>query len=488
MGKKLIAGTIVAGAIALAPMAAKSVIDSTIETQKTNLAQNGINLNIINNTGYFSSNREFELTIDDEKKFKDFLSSLTTNKDLAYDTFFKSFKKKDMEKFDKFMKGMVFKGNITNSNINPNSDIEAYTYLHKFSDDIMESIKKDETGQKYILPFIKNEGLAFTTVLSNDGKIKTVSFKDINETMTKTSKRTGKTESMKLEFLGHEYINKSSATNIIGEMTLDKMAFALTGNKKSEFALNGVKYDFDYLNELISRGSMSIDSVKVLTERGYKTKRTEVINLNKTTFSSDGFLKDKKYFANLNIENNGIEFKSRRNNLDLKKAKFDLAISNANYEALTKLNKSYVKFQTLSLETQGMTKAQRRAHMDKILDPMLNSLGEVVNSGFDVDASLKLEDFLAKRLNLSDAKVNISATLKENKLNLKTFNKLFLLGVINADINIEMTEDDLKSVINDLGSRVAPMVMMYAKVENKKATFHLSLKDGKIEVNGKKVN
>lgn len=481
MAKKIIAGVVVAGAIALAPMAAKSVIDTTIETQKTNLEKNGINLNILNNTGYFSSNREFELRIENVEKFKDFLSSLAVNKDMAYDKIFSKLKKRDIEKFDKFVKGMVFKGNISNSNINPSSDIEAYTYLHKFSDETMTYLEKDETGKKYILPFLKEEGIAFTTVLSNEGKIKTVSLKDINETLEKT-KKSGKTETMDFKVLGHKYVNKSTDTNIIGNMNLDKMAFAFNGRNDVKMSFNKLAYDFDYLNELISKGSMTLGSVEIIAKKGEKAV------LKDTKVTSDGYLKDNKYFANVTFENNGFELISRKSDLSLKKVNFDFAISNANYEALTKLNKSYMAFESASLDVQGMSRIERKKHLANISQPLIDSLGEVVNSGLDLDINLDLQKLLFKKLNLEDAKVNVMATLKKNDLNIKTFNKLFLLGVIDADINIEMTENDLKHIINTANPKIAPMIMMYAKIENKKATFHLNLKDGKIQVNGKKVN
>ncbi|KAB7884250.1 hypothetical protein, partial [Poseidonibacter ostreae] len=257
MSKKAILGIIVLIAFILAPLGIRNIVDTTIKSQKLELNDKGILLSIDNTQGYLNSVRDFTLTITNEVKFKEYLTDILLEKYPVYEVFINNFRKSDSKKFDEFLKGIVFKGNIKSSNINPSSDIEVYTYLDKFSDEIMSKIKEDKESSKFILSFLEEESLALTILFDNEVKVKTLSLKDIDENI-KTTSKSGKEVKGKFEILGHKLINNSNDKAIIADLKLDKINISINAKNNVVFLIKDIEYNMNYENQFINNGELGI--------------------------------------------------------------------------------------------------------------------------------------------------------------------------------------------------------------------------------------
>jgi hypothetical protein len=479
MSKKAILGGVVLTALALSPVGIKNIVDTTIELQKSNLNDKGILLSITNSEGYLNTRRDFSLTIIDEVKFKKYFRDVLLEKYPVYEVLINNFTKNDTRKLDEFLKGIVFKGNIKNSNINPSSNIEVYTYLDKFSDEIMSKIKADEESARVILPLFQKESLALNILFDSKAVLKTLSLKDIDESMESISKSGKKTEA-KFQILGHEVVNNSTDTAIIADVKFDKINIDVKARDNVNFVFNEIKYNINYKNQFINNGEMEIKSLD------FKIDDNKKLHLGETKLISEGLLTNEVYSANSTISTSDFKFKDERNNSSLDNLYIDLHLNDLDYKNIEKLNNAYLSFESASLNSNS-TK-DRKTQMEVAKKPLINELTTLVNNGLSLKIDASVLGLKTKKLNLDTVELKFDAKLDKNNLSIKTFNKFSLLSLLSAKAKLEMFEDDYTSLTSTIHPRMAQVFSLYAQKDNDKVVFNLDLKKGKIEVNGKKVN
>jgi hypothetical protein len=479
MSKKAILGGVVLTALALAPIGIKNIVDSTIQSQKSNLNEKGILLSIDNSKGYLNSSRDFTLTITDEVKFKEYFKDTLLQKYPIYEAFINNLTKSDTKKFDEFLKGIVFKGNIQSSNINPSSDIEVYTYLDKFSDEIMSKIKADEESKRIILPLFEKESLALNLLFDNKARLKTLVLKDIDENMQSTSKSGKKTEA-KFQILGHKVINNSTDKAIIADVKFDKINIGIKARDNVNFLFNEMKYNINYKSQFINNGELKIKNISL------KIDDNRNLQLGETMLLSSGLITNGIYSANSTISTSDFKLKAKGANTSLDDLFIDLNLNDLEYKNIEKLNSAYLDFESASLYSTN-TK-DRKIQMEASKKSLINELTTLVNNGLSLKVDTSVVGLKSQKLNLDAVELKLDAKLDKNDLSIKTFNKFSILTSLSAKAKLQMEDEDYKNISSTIHPRMAQIVSMYALKENGKVVFNLDLKKGKIEVNGKKIN
>jgi hypothetical protein len=479
MNKKVILGGIVLTALALAPLGIKNIVDTTIQSEKSNLNNKGILLSIDNSEGYLTTRRDFTITITDEVKFKEYFKNILVERYPIYEAFIDGFIKKDSKEFDEMLKGIVFKGNIKNSNINPSSDIEVYTYLDKSSDAIMSKIKADKESARVILPFFEKESLALNILFDSKANLKTLSLKDIDENIKTTSKSGKKTE-VKFQILGHRIVNNSNDKAIIADVNFDKINIDIKARDNVNFSFNEIKYNINYENQFINNGELGIKNISL------KIDDNRNLQLGETKLASEGLVTKGVYSANSTMSTSNFKFKSKRMNASLDDLYIDLHLNDLDYKNIDELNNAYFVFQSASVNARSSKDAKTK--METANKNIIRELTTLVHNGLSLKIDASLLGFKSKKLNLNMIDLKLDAKLDKNNLSIKTFSMMSLLSSLSAIAKLEILEDDYNNLSSTLHPRMVKLFSMYALKKNDKVIFNLDLKKGKIEVNGKKVN
>ena len=484
MSKKAILGIIVLIVFILAPLGIRNIVDTTIKSQKLELNDKGILLSIDNTQGYLNSVRDFTLTITNEVKFKEYLTDILLEKYPVYEVFINNFRKSDSKKFDEFLKGIVFKGNIKSSNINPSSDIEVYTYLDKFSDEIMSKIKEDKESSKFILSFLEEESLALTILFDNEVKVKTLSLKDIDENI-KTTSKSGKEVKGKFEILGHKLINNSNDKAIIADLKLDKINISINAKNNVVFLIKDIEYNMNYENQFINNGELGIKNINI------KINDNRSLQLKETKLLSSGLVSNEVYSVNSRISTSDFklsDFKLKNKSIEtsLDSLDIDVYLNNLDYKNIKKLNNAYQAFYATSINAR--TSKDARTQMDATNKQIVSELTTLVNNGLSLRIDTSLRGLKNKKIDLNSLDLKVDAKLDKNDLSINTFNKFSILNLLNVKAKLEILEDDYKNFSSIIHPSMAQIVSLYALEKNDKVVFELDIKKGKIEVNGKKVN
>lgn len=481
MNKKMILGGIVVAAIALAPLGVKNMIDKSIDLKKTELSNIGVFLSIEKDEGYINSTRDFKVTIKDENKFKEYFKSSVIKEYPAYEILIDEFMKEETKNFDEFLKGIVFKGNIKNSNLNPSSDIKVYAYLDSLSNEIMNDIKKDKEASEIIMPLFEKEALAFNMVFDSKSKLKTISLKDINEKIKSTNKAGEKAEG-NFQLLGYEIINKSTDKEIIADAKLDKIQFDIDSKSDVNIVLNNLKYNINYESQFVNNGKMQIDNINLVADSKVD------INLGKTEVDSSGVVTNGVYSAKSNMKTKNFKIKDEQTNISLNDLNLNMYFDDVDYKSLKNLTDAYNTYSFENLKAASLPKEERIVEMQKNVLPLLKELTTFLNNGLSMKIDSNLLGFNNGQLKLDDIKFDLDAKLNKNDLNVQSLNQLVILSLLNVDANLEMMEKDFVNLTGVINPQFAQMMTMYAKREDGKVLFDLDLKKGKIEVNGQKVN
>ena len=421
MNKKIIFGGVILTALILTPIGIENIVDTTIESQKSVLNDKGILLSIDNTEGYLNTRRDFTLTITNEVKFKEYLTNILLEKYPVYEAFINNFRRSDTEKFDEILKGIVFKGNIKSSNINPSSDIEVYTYLDKFSDDIMSKIKADKESTKFMLPLFEKESLALNILFDSEAKIKTLSLKNIDENMKATSK-SGKKIEGKFQVLGHELINNSNDKVIIADLKFDKINIDIKAKDNVIFSINDIKYNMNYENQFINNGELGIKNINI------KINDNRNLQLGETKLISSGLVTNEVYSVNSTISTSDFKlsdfkFKNKRTNTSLDNLYIDLYLNDLDYKNIEKLNNAYQVFYTASIKARSSKDG--RIEMETANKQIISELTTLVNNGVSLKIDASLRGLKSKKVSLNSFDLKVDAKLDKNNLSIKTFNKFF---------------------------------------------------------------
>ena len=481
MNKKVILGGIAIAAFVLAPIGIKKMIDNSIDLKKSELNKVGVLLSIDNSEGYLKTTRDFTITIKDETKFKKYFKNILSEKYPVYEMILSRFEQNNGESLDEFLKGVVFKGNINNSNISPSSEISVYTYLDKLSENIMTEIKNDAESSKIILPLFEKEAFAFNMVFDSDTKLKTLALKDIDENIKTTSKYGNTTEGI-FQILGNKVINNSTEKEIVSNIKFDKINMDVKSKKNANFNINNLKFNINYENKFINNSKTEIGSINLDVDTNKN------LSLGNTKIASGGVVSNGVYSANSKIFTKNFKLVDGNKNVNLDSLNLNLYLNDLDYKNLQNLNKAYMNFESTNIESMSLPRNERMAQLEKVQGPLLLEVNSFLNNGLSLKLDTDLTGLKTEELKLKNLKLKIDAKLDKNNLNIQTINQFVILSLLDVKANIEMLEEDYINLISIFNPNLTQVVSMYAKRENGKVLFDLDLKKGKIEVNGQKVN
>lgn len=477
MKKIIITGSVLA-CVLLAPLGVKTISDNLIEEKISAFDKNGIAIKLTNSSGYFESKRQFDLKITSYEKLKDLLISQLENKNSFAAELMKNLNAKDERKLKRFVEGLVFKGLITNSNINPSSDIKSTVNLYRLADEVMEEINKDEESKKIIMPLLDEMVLGVNFLHSNKGDLKSFGLKNIDELLKNTEKI--KEESLGVKVLGHNVDIKKELDKTFVDTKLDLFHMEINAKKPVSFSLDGLNHKLKFKDEFENDVDLSLN--KFL----FKTYKNE-FSLNDISFSSKAFVQDEFYNASVKSSFSNMNLYDRKVDLKIKNILLDAKVEKLDYKSLQTFIKNYNEFTKISLDT-SLTRKERRQKTNEKLFPMLDTANVLLNKGFSYKFKANVNDLSNKKLKLESLNLDLDANLKKNNLNLIRFNQMQLLGNLDLKANINMTKKDYKILTSTMKPNMAMMISMYAKQENDKVNFDILLDAGKIKINGKNLN
>ena len=234
----IIAILVVAG-VAITPLVVKKSVNETIEKERASLSQKGLKLDITKEDGYFSSVREFDIKVEDSKLFKDFILDELSKVESINTNLFEAMKAKANSGYKEVLEGMLFKGQMKNSNLFPQDSFLEF-HLASLSDVIMTELKRKKDIYKIINPIFEEKILAFTLTLDSNQKLKSIFMKNIDKVIDNGSSSMGLVlEDNKLVFVDKEYIS--------GSYSLKKCKTEIKSKySNSDNEINNINYQFDY--------------------------------------------------------------------------------------------------------------------------------------------------------------------------------------------------------------------------------------------------
>ncbi len=466
--------------LALAPLGVKNIIDEQVQIQTVLLEQKGVKVDVLNSSGYLKTKREFELTIKDEKEFKEFIKASFVKKYPTYEELIDSLLKEDSKELDEFLRGIVFRGNINNSNINYNSDINVNIYLHKFSDKIMKKLNENKDKNQEMLSLLEKKALAFDIVLSKNAVLKKLTLKDIDENIVSTNS-IGQTSTTDLKVLSYFVNNYSEKDLLKAKINLDRFLIkTVTSNKESIIDLNSLVYDFTYLDEYIN-------SSKLKLENFIFAVNDIDLAINGIDLKSKGEVKSGLYQTYLDLKTNNVEFSSRKDKLSINSVIFDLKLNDILYNDLKNLNSAYINMELITLDNT-LTKNEKSLKLTSAIDNLILSIDEVLNNGATLKTKLDLKDLQQTNVSFKNIDLDIDLVLNKNTLSFQTLDKKELLSNVDGNIVLVLPKDDFINFLRLVDPTIGMLLSVYAKEQKNDILFDLKINKGVITVNDKKLN
>ncbi len=448
---------------ALVPMLVKTYVDENIQDEVSVLSKKGVELKILNENGYFSSVRDFELSIKDVEKFAMSMKDISSNLSL-FSSLMTS------PDFRKFFEKMLFKGSIENSNINYFDDIKVNIYLDKVSDELMKDLAKDKTNPLYIV--LEKKLLNFDMNFSNKGVFKTSRLKDIDE---KFKSQEG--ETLDLKILAQSLENHSDKKLKI-KTVLDKFFINFMDKQENfEFSFEDFEYNYSGKDDFVADASMTFKNTSVNTDE----LRFDIADVYS---DSKGDVKENKYDVRTVSKISDFKFEDKLSGIksSLDSFKLDMDILGLDYPSARELMDYYYNSQS-NILTINDDKDKLMQYM-KDTEKMVSFLVVVLNKGFNIKMNTNLDELSYASDSIKYLNINLDAKIKENNFDMNKTHPLVLLSYLDVKSKIKIDEKGFET----LAKFVPPLAMVlsaYAKKENDHMVFDIEFKNGNLSINAK---
>ena len=454
-----VAGALVVGGVAVTPVVVKQNVTSSIEMDKVSLLKHGIELQILKEEGYFNSIRDFKLTIVDGKKLRDYLFSEVNKINPQYVQVTKMLQKNSDRDINPALDGTTFSGKIQNSNLLP-EDVKVEMSLTTLSTEAMKGIKDDKETSDIIMPMLNNKVLTFYITLDTNKNLKTLSLKDIDQTIV------DKHETIKFQMQGQKLDLENSSDTISGNYTLAKQLVHVKGKYK-DFSLenSGIKYSFDYTNQFQNSASFDLGSF-TLTES--KRSRDSHFKIQNAGIKSDVNAVNNAANANVKYSIKNIDFKDR-GTFGLNDLQFDLGFKGLNKDAIVAISDAYSKM-TFKRRTRDDVKA------------LTKGIEQMINYGFDTTLNASISSMNVDKISLGNINFDFTGKIEKNTHKL---NDSQLINALHVKGTIKLSEKDLETLAQK--DRQIKEFSSLAKKEGNRAVFNLEFTKGEMLLNGKKL-
>jgi len=449
----LIIGLLIIGVAAM-PLIVKKQVSTMIDIEKNTLLKSGIELTIINEDGYISSKRDFELKIVNGKKFRDFIFNRFAEKNPNYKGLAELLQKQSDKDIRPALDGTVFKGNIKNSNLLLNAPLIELS-LSKFSDEIMLSFDGHGDIDKLVNSILDEKLLTFFITLDSKQKISKIIMKDIDKDINNNS------ETINVKLKNHK-LDINIQESLKGVYTLGEQSIK---TDDFNFEIKGIKYTFDYLTQFENSGDFSIDNFTFKEDTDF-VKAGNIEMSNNVKMTKDGTLS-----GDLNYLIKDFHVKDRET-IDLKSIDFKFNISGLNKDDIVNANNYYSKF---AFNQTAINKSDIKS--------LTKSIEKILNRGFKSDTSFSLNGLNANNdLAFENLDFTMNAELKQNSYGLndmKLINSFIATGKIIVD---KVGVNKLLKLNNKLEKFVS-----LGKDDGNNLLYDYEFKNGILYLNGTKI-
>lgn len=456
--KYLVIASVVVAAFAATPLIVSQKVDSTIETNKALLEQNGFKQEILSKSGYFTGKRAFSLEVVDAKKARDFLLAQLVEKNAQYKLFAQSLKDESNEGINQAFDGLKFKGEMTNSNLLP-SDVKVSLSLDQLPKSAQEELANDKALSEAILPLLTRGVLAVDMTFTSDQKLKDLKLRDIKEEI----KAEGSTLSIDTE---KQLVTLNERGGVVqGVVGVGKQNLGVSGEMfmlKSE--LKDFIYNFSYKDDLNNQGDISIGKYALEINDEYTNVKFDLGSL-KAISSVEDVKKDLQVKADYTLDN--IAVLNSTDDIKLEKLFAKLFLRGINSDTMKKVQADY---NALLLGTTTVE--------DQVL---IDDFVALVNHGIKVDLGIAFKGLSMDMLTLKDVSVDTTLEIAQNSYSDKQ-SPLALVGLLDITSKVKVHKDD-RATLEAMGLTSAEDFAL-GKPEGDFFIYEIAMKKGAISVNG----
>ena len=459
--KYLVISSVVVVALVATPFVVSKKVDSTIETNRVLLEQNGLKQDILSKSGYLTGKRTFSLEVVDAKKARDYLLSTLVAKNAQYKLFAESLKTETDASINDALDGLKFNGEMTNSNFLP-SDAKVSLSLNQLPRSLQESVVNDKAASEAILPLLTRGVLALDMTFSSDQKLKDVKLKDIKEEI----KSEGSTLNIDTE---KQLLTLNENGGVVqGVLGVGKQNIGVTSEMftfKSE--LQDFVYNFSYKDDLNNKGDVKIGKYAFEVNDDDNNVKFDLGSL-KGNSSVEDVKKDLQIKADYTLDN--IVVNNSSADIKLEKLLAKLFLRGINSDTMKKVQADYNALLLASTPVE-----------DKVL---IDDFVALVNHGVKFDFGIALQGFSTDMINLKDVTVDTTLEVAENKYTDKE-SPLALIGLLDITSKVKVHKDD-RATLETLGLTSAEDFAL-GKAEGDFFIYEIAMKKGAISVNGQTI-
>ena len=454
MNKKVLSISVVAvvaiGAI-VAPKIGGSVAETKIQEKTAALAAHGLEMSFENQSGYFSSKRDFTAVIKDGSALATYIVEQNTKDPDLKSQMLETIADSKVE-YDGVLNGMVLKGEIVNSNLGL-SNIKMDFYLA----DVGASDLNPQTQK-----ILDDKKFAFLMEMTSTGSLESFSLKDNEIVMTDVDYST-KSVDAKWSGVNFYSVDGDSKTNSFKSFSLNvlsttagKMAMDFSDFKAAYSYADALDHEFDLSwghFKMDSNGETStIDGFAIASETSSNAKEVEFsfgVEIKKGEIQTAG---DKITFANL------------KNSYEL--------------EGLSK--SALEEFADFSVKNAG--KQADVVYQTKVLE--LSS--KILNNGMKLEADLSFDALASAMQGTSLGKTSLETEFKlpENKAIVGNQQSMAsLMGLVVSTVKLSLQTKDMSTLSN-----INPMIGMYSRfgeVKGETTEFNIVYENSAVTINGK---
>lgn len=431
------------------PTITNHFIDNKIKEESNKLKEIGLQFDVIRSSGYFISNKEVDVKINNGRYFSNYIfDKLIESSETDSKVLLETLKRANID-WETFLNGTTFKGNLLSNNYmldNPKLDI----FLDKLSHEIMYKIQNDKEASTTILPLLDKKILRALIEFNKQGIFEKIKINDIDETIVKEQNR-----------VVFQLLDNNFEDNTLG---INRLYLSIKDNTDVlVFQLDKIKSEYDDKNHYklnVENISFSSDEFKI-SAKNLKTEQKYTdndISLN--------------LFTGFSLEDIFVDTK-----------KLPISIGKINYNVnLDEISKR--EFNTILEDYKN-----KSANVDEYGEYELGNLFKFINSGFISKFNINVEDLKIKDIKSGYYSLKTNIKIKRNDLNLSNIDINKILGVIESSdggetsfLDLVIDEESSKFIMNN-SKEFKNIFEQLGFLKDKKYNFQLWRKEGEIVLN-----
>ena len=452
MSKKLlIIGAVIVAVLAALPLVGNMGVKKITEDRIAMLETNGIKVDQSDNgSGYMTTKRHYEFTLEDPTAFKDYLSTLSKAQVPAY--------------LSTMLDDVVMGADVEYSNLLINSDVMVDLYPVAFSQEAGERMKAEDAKlYEQMVAMLENRAFMYHMEYDVSGERFKGHIKDIDKTIT---------------------FQDGRVANIVFEKAVFEGEGTLVEPKRVDLNVKRANLDFSLPDDAQMKlmmedlSSQSTFNAKNSFDLTYKAKRltfyfkdevsTLEVNATEMRTTSKSATNNGKLNTIVDASVKQFSMNDQNNSVTLEEFSFKMDADNVDEEA-------YEAFQKASEHSAAGSQYT-----------MLAAVG-VVSKGFNIN----IEKLSVNKIAINDSKmmngfehtIKINVKEDDNLVQKLQVSPLALLQNIDIDAKLNFASE-FYAFMKAQGSNVT-MADDFAKIDGDNVLFDIILKDGQVSVNGK---